>query len=123
MHTLFQALKQDGLATGTGAAVSASAAPSGAPSTAAAGQYQANLVSSLQTLVAQVGSASAANSATANSATANSATANLNAAYQNLVGTAGAGGLQTFLNNLLQNLQSGGVHSLSGVGNNVNASV
>jgi len=32
-------------------------------------------------------------------------------------------GLQNFLNNLLQNLQSGGVHSLSGIGNNVNANV
>jgi hypothetical protein len=140
MHTLFQALKQDGLGAGTSGAVPSGAAPSGAaPATsalpsgatpaAAGGQYQANLVASLQTLVRQVGSGTAANSATAN----------LNAAYQNLMNTAGAGtsaassgaaanqssttALQNFLNNLLQNLQSGGVHSLSGVGNNLNASV
>jgi hypothetical protein len=63
----------------------------------------------------------------------NAATANLSAAYQNLVSGAGsgtaagsaasAGGLQSFLNHLLQNLQSDGVHSLSSVGNNVNANV
>ena len=130
MHTLFQALKQDGLGAGTsGAAPATSALPSGATPAATGGQYQANLVASLQTLVRQVGSGTAANSATAN----------LNAAYQNLMNTAGAGtsaassgaaanqssttALQNFLNNLLQNLQSGGVHSLSGVGNNLNASV
>ena len=73
-------------------------------------------------------------------AAAGSATANLNAAYQNLVNGAGAGtaasalstgvstaqsgtGLQNFLGNLLQNLQAGGVHALSSVGNNVNANV
>ena len=76
---------------------------------------------------------------------AGSATANLSAAYQNLVNEAGAGtaasavstgvsaaqsgtqsgatGLQSFLGNLLQNLQAGGVHALSSIGNNVNANV
>jgi hypothetical protein len=116
MHTLFQALKQDGLGAGAGAG----------------GQYPSNLVTSLKTLVGQLGSTAAGNPATAN----------LNAAYQNLVSATGAGaaptsaaaagavsaqassaGLQNFLNNLLQNLQSGGVHSLSGIGNNVNANV
>jgi hypothetical protein len=124
MHTLFQALKQDGLGAGTsGAAAATSASPNGAIAAPAGVPYQANLVSALQTLVGQVGSGAAANSATAN----------LSAAYQNLVDPAGTGsagtsaaptaGLQNLLNNLLQNLQSGGVHSLSGVGSTVNASV
>jgi hypothetical protein len=114
MHTLFQALKQDGLGAGAG------------------GPYPSNLVTSLKTLVGQLGSTAAGNPATAN----------LNAAYQNLVSATGPGaatpsaaatgavsaqassaGLQNFLNNLLQNLQSGGVQSLSGIGNNVNANV
>ena len=117
MHSLFQALKQDGLGTGT--STSSGSAPS------------SNLLSSLQTLMGQVGSGGAAGSATAN----------LSAAYQNLVKGAGAGtavsaastgvsaaqsgatGLQNFLGNLLQNLQAGGVHALSSIGNNVNANV
>jgi hypothetical protein len=112
MHTLFQALNQNGLTAGTSSG--------------------GNLVSSLQTLVQQVGSGAAATSATSN----------LNAAYQNLVnasgsvtaatsaGSAGASshqssntGLQNFLNSLLQNFQSGGVHSLSAIGNSVNTTV
>ncbi len=132
VHTLFQALKQDGLgASGSTTAAAPVTVSSTAPA-ATGGQYQANLVSSLQTLIRQVGSASAGTSATAN----------LNAAYQNLVSSTGAGGaaasaagtgassvqsssagLQNFLSNLLQNLQSGGVQSLSGVGNTVNAKV
>jgi hypothetical protein len=63
----------------------------------------------------------------------------LTAAYQNLVNGAGAGAaaasagagatpssaasLQSFLGNLVQNLQAGGVHALSSIGNNVNANV
>jgi hypothetical protein len=115
MHSLFQALKQDGLGT----------------STSSAGTASANLVSSLHTLIAQVGSGGAAGSTTAN----------LSAAYQNLLKGTGAGsaapavstgvstaqsgttGLQNFLGNLLQNLQAGGVHALSSIGNNVNAKV
>jgi hypothetical protein len=135
MHSLFQALKQDGLG-GSANSGAVSAATSAAGTTAAgttaagSGQYQGNLVSSLQSLVQQVGNSSSA------------ATTNLSAAYRNLVNAAGSGtaatsaasagassnqsssaGLQNFLNNLLQNLQSGGVHSLSSIGNNVNANV
>src|ERR1700677_3910833 len=133
MHSLFQALKQDGLG-GSANSGAVSAATSAAGTTAAgttaagSGQYQGNLVSSLQSLVQQVGNSSSA------------ATTNLSAAYRNLVNAAGSGtaatsaasagassnqsssaGLQNFLNNLLQNLQSGGVHSLSSIGNNVKA--
>jgi hypothetical protein len=124
MHVLFQTLKQDGLGAGAGSGTGASSGTvaSGAGAAAgASGQYQATLMSSLHTLVQQVGTPG------------NAATANLSAAYQNLVSGAGsgtaagsaasAGGLQSFLNHLLQNLQSDGVHSLSSVGNNVNANV
>jgi hypothetical protein len=113
MHSLFQALKQDGLGTG-------------ATSGTASG---ANLLSSLKTLAGQVGSGAAAGGATAS----------VTAAYQNLVNGAGAGAaaasagagatpssaasLQNFLGNLVQNLQAGGVHALSSIGNNVNAKV
>jgi hypothetical protein len=136
MHSLFQALKQDGLNSSAGAsasgapAVSAAAVASG--SATATGQYQGNLVSSLQSLIQQL---SPDGKATA-------ATSTLNATFQNLVngvngagaatsssaaGTASGGSseaaLQNFLNNFLQNLQANGVHSLTGVGNSVNANI
>jgi hypothetical protein len=114
MHSLFQALKQDGLGTtGSGAATTPSSS---------------HLLSSLQTLIQQVSAGAAGNAATAN----------LSTAYQNLVngtvtGTGAAStastsasstaGLQTFLGNLLVNIQSGGAHVLSGVGNHVNTNV
>ncbi len=133
MHSLFQALRQDGLGggTGTGAASPATASIAGAAA-AGSGSTPANLVSSLQTLIGQVGSGGAGSAATAN----------LSAAYQHLVSSAPPGsvavsaasagasssqpssaGLQHFLGTLLQNLQSGGVSSFGGIGNNVNANV
>jgi hypothetical protein len=111
MHSLFQALKQDGLDT-TGAGT-------------ASGASSPHLLSSLQTLIQQVSAGTAGNATTAD----------LTAAYQNLVNGAGtvtaaastasasassAAGLKAFLSNLLVNVQRGGVHALSGVGNNVN---
>lgn len=128
MHSLFQALKQDGLgSSGAAAGSSASSTTAGAAAAGATGtSYQSNLVSSLNTLIQQLSSGSQPTSATAT----------LSAAYQNLVGgstsaaaaSAGAnsaanGGLQTFLSNLLQNLQGNGVHALGSVGNSVNANV
>ena len=107
-HSLLQALKQDGLASnGSG-----------------------NIVSSLQTLIQQVGP----------NGKPTAATETLTSTFQNLVnGTNGAAaaassagsgsnqspnsGLQTFLNNLLQNVQAGGVQSLSAAGANVNTHV
>jgi hypothetical protein len=115
MHALFQALKQDGTASSGAAAPVSAAGPA-----AGSGPYQSNLLSSLQTLVRQVGPGAAGTPVTAN----------LNAAYQTLVTGAGPGtaaasaapaGLQGLLSSLLQNLQTGGVHPLSGIGNNVNA--
>jgi hypothetical protein len=131
-NNILQSLTQTVAAqTAVTAATPAGATTAAAGTTAAgSGQYQGNLVSSLQSLVQQVGNSSSA------------ATTNLSAAYRNLVNAAGSGtaatsaasagassnqsssaGLQNFLNNLLQNLQSGGVHSLSSIGNNVNANV
>ena len=109
-HSLVQALKQDGLTSnGTG-----------------------NIVSSLQALIQQVGP----------NGKPTAATETLTSTFQNLVNgtnggaaaaassSAGSGsntspnaGLQTFLNNLLQNVQAGGVQSLSAAGANVNTHV
>jgi hypothetical protein len=151
LHSLFQALKQNGLSAGAaGAPVAAASAPVSASTTASASaqasasttaaglaatsvssQYQGSLASALNTLIHSLSSGGAANSATAN----------LNATFKNLTNATNGGtaiavpaagsasnqssnaGLQSFLNNLLQNLQSGGVHSVSSVGNNVNASI
>jgi hypothetical protein len=109
-HSLVQALKQDGLSSnGTG-----------------------NIASSLQALIQQVGP----------NGKPTAATETLTSTFQNLVNgmsggaaaaasnSAGSGsnqspnaGLQTFLNNLLQNVQAGGVQSLSAAGANVNTHV
>jgi hypothetical protein len=137
LHSLFQVLKQDGLGKGASAASPAATATAGSSAIAAtpAGSYQGGLVSSLQSLIQQLGA----------NGTANAATSNLNASFNRLAtdlqasgaGIAGAGiaapnsatsptssaALQTFLNGLLQNLQSNGVHSLNAVGTNVNANV
>jgi hypothetical protein len=131
LHSLFQVLKQDGLGSGTGAATPASAGTALSTGTGAspgAGQYQGSLVSSLQTLIGQVGS----------TGSTNPAIANLDASFQNLVqGVSGNGAstaasssnatsssnaaLQSFLNNLLQNLQANGLQAPKLTGSNVNA--
>ncbi len=101
-HSLLQALKQDGLSSnGTG-----------------------NVVSSLNSLIAQLGP----------DGKATAATSTLTATFQNLMtgvnGAAASGsaspassGLQNFLNNLLQQVQAGGVQSLASTGTNVNTHV
>jgi hypothetical protein len=104
-HSLVQALKQDGLsANGTG-----------------------NLAASLQNLIQQIGP----------NGKPTAATETLTSTFQNLVngvsGSAGIAatspgassnaGLQSFLNNLLQNVQASGAASLASAGGNVNAHV
>jgi hypothetical protein len=108
-HSLVQALKQDGLTSnGTG-----------------------NIVSSLQSLIQQLGP----------NGKATAATETLSSTFQNLVngvngsaarastsaGSSSSGssnsGLQNFLNNLLQNLQASGAQSLTSAGGNVNTHV
>jgi hypothetical protein len=106
-HSLVQALKQDGLTSnGTG-----------------------NVVSSLQSLIQQLGP----------NGKPTAATETLSSTFQNLVNgvsgsaaTAASGssssgsansGLQSFLNNLLQNVQASGAQSLTSAGSNVNTHV
>lgn len=98
MHSLFQALKQDGPGTVSLQHLiqQVSAGGTGAAATA-------DLSTAYQNLVNGVAGSTAASTAT----TAGSSTA----------------GLQQFLGNLLGNLQRGGVGSVSSIGNNVNANV
>ena len=134
LHSLLQALKADGLG-GTGDA-NPGAATSGTPPAAAAsaatattagiGHYEGRLVSSLQTLIQQVGS----------TGTAGATASNLSASFNSLIEGAGAGAqassgaaaapnasLQGFLASLLQAVRSGGGHALDTMGTNVNANV
>ena len=132
LHSLFQVLKQDGLGGGGTTAAAASTGTNGAPAVTGAGNYQGSLVSSLQTLIQQVGS----------NGSTSPAIANLNSSFNNLLqglgvngsaATAAAGGttsaqtsnasLQNFLNNLLQNLQANGLQGPKLTGSNVNANV
>ncbi len=135
LHSLFQALRADGLGAGAHAGATASAAAGaglgtgvGAGATFGAGRYDGSFVSSLQTLIHQVGS----------NAPATAATSNLSASFNTLVqgahgsaAVADAGGsaavsqasLQNFLGNLLQSVQGSGIHSFSAMGANVNARV
>lgn len=124
MHSLFQAVNQ-----GAAPVPNASAAAGGEgggqakPLSPAGATGYTDLVSNLQRFVQNLGNASTASS---------SATSQLNTAFQNLEQTlgakdSGAGGnssqitLQTFLQSLLQNLQSGGP-ALGGMANWVSTS-
>jgi hypothetical protein len=109
-HSLLQALKQDGLTSnGTG-----------------------NIVSSLQALIEQVGPNGKPTAATETLASTfqnllNGTNGGAAAAAANSAGSASNQspnpGLQNFLNSLLQNVQAGGVQSLSAPGANVNTHV
>jgi hypothetical protein len=149
LHSLFAALKQDGLGsaapagpatpatatatasvaatlgtTGTAAAAGASATATSA--TGSVGQYQGSLVSALQTLIQQIGGNSAGTGA------GSGATRQLTDSFSKLTAAAGGSGssttiaasttqLKNFLSNLLQNLQSGGGQLSGLVGTHVNA--
>jgi hypothetical protein len=141
LHSLFQALKQEG-SDGAGAstntvsaAASAGSGTTAGPGSAAngIGQYAGSLESSLQTLIQQLGS----------TGTATPATAKLTTSFNNLVrdltaastaspvgspagpAATGAGAstaeLKNFLSNFVQNLQHNGVQTPGLVGGNVNA--
>jgi hypothetical protein len=138
LRSLFQVLKQEASATraGTASAGTLAAASStgvnGAPAVTGAAQYQGSLASSLQGLIQQVGSTTGSSSA---------AIANLDNSFSNLMSgltgntastaSTSLGGatstqssnaaLQTFLNNLLQNLQANGLQAPKLTGTNVNA--
>jgi hypothetical protein len=131
LHSLLQALKADGLGGSSGATASAAGvgtgAAVGAGATSGTVRYDGSLVSSLQTLIHQVDS----------NGPATAATSNLSTSFNKLIqsgsggagvadagsGTASQASLQNFLSNLLQNVQSSGVHSISAMGANVNAKV
>jgi hypothetical protein len=134
LHSLFQALKADGLGASAGGATASAvvgAGPAtgiGAGAASGAGRYDGSLVSSLQTLIHQVNS----------NGPATAATSNLSASFNTLIqgahgsaavadtggsGTVSQASLQNFLSNLLQSVQSSGIHSFSGMGANVNAKV
>jgi hypothetical protein len=136
MHSLFQALKQDGLDSSTGASAGGGPAVGAAAATssgsAVTGPYQGNLVSSLQSLIQRLSP----------DGRTTAATSTLNATFKNLMngvnrtgaaasssasGGASSGAsnaaLQSFLNNFLQNLQANGLHALNSVGNSVNTNV
>jgi hypothetical protein len=140
LHSLFQTLRQDGLAGSTASATStAGTAPTAAAATGAAGtaagQYTGSLESSLQTLIQQLGSNGASTPATANLTTA------FNNLVQGLKGTgvplSGSGAaaasttasaaspadLKNFLGNLVQNLHHNGVQTPGLLGASVNAQV
>jgi hypothetical protein len=120
VHSLIQALKQDGLGSG---ASGTPLAPSQAAAGSAPGNYQGDLATSLQALIQQLGP----------DGKSTAATQTLTSTFQNLVsgvnGTAAGSAssnstnasLQNFLGSLLQNVQSNGVHALNLAGNNVNA--
>lgn len=140
LHSLFQALKADGLGTSAGAtanplATNAGATVSagttvggavGAGATSGAGRYDGSLVSSLQTLIHQVdangpGTAVTSNLSASFNALIQGATGNTTTANAAGSGAASQVSLQNFLSNLLQSVQSNGIHSFSGIGANVNA--
>jgi hypothetical protein len=126
VHSLVQALKQDGLGA-NGAPVTPSQAEGGSSAAGSSlGGYQGNLATSLQSLIQQLGPGG----------NSTAATQSLTSSFQSLVsgvsGTAAAGSassdstnasLRNLLGNLLQNVQSNGLHTLSLSGSNVDAHV
>jgi hypothetical protein len=118
-HSLFQALRQQGLGGGeNGTPVLPSTA-----ATSASGNYQGGLGSSLQALIQQLGP----------DGKSTAATQTLTSTFQNLVsGATGAAAgssssdstnasLRNFLGNLLQNVRSNGVQSIGLTGASLNA--
>jgi hypothetical protein len=113
------------------AAHPAIATTTGSGAVAATSPYQGSFVSSLQTLIQQLGAAG----------TTTAATSHLQTSFNQLVSDLGSGAstassttnsaanpssntaLQNFLSKLSQNLQTNGVHSLASVGAHVNANI
>ena len=138
MHSLFQVLQPGGSAGGAGttaAAPSAAAAPPTGSASAAggAGQYQGSLVSSLQTLIQQVGSTGATTPAISNlESSFNTLMQGVGGRTASTASSAAAGGatsasstasLQSVLSNMLQNLQTNGLQMPNLSGSRVNARV
>jgi hypothetical protein len=111
LQSLNQAVRAQS-AVSASSAVNTGNAP-GATATSAAGQNQGELISSLQTLIRQLG-ANGTNAATSNGSSAGG-TAPSSSAPNN--------SLQNILSSLIKDLKTSGVGALSVVGNNVNAKV
>jgi hypothetical protein len=133
-HSLVQALRQDGLGvsgTSTNNAAGTVGAQAATPAaTASSGGYQGGFVSSLQTLIQQLGATGTPNAATSSLETSfNHLVTGLDgggaAAAPSLAGAASSqspnAALRNLLTNLVQNLQGNGVQSLNTVGAHVNA--
>jgi len=132
LHSLFQVLRQEGAAGAADAPASTGTGTGTAAAAAGAGQYQGSLVSSLQTLIQQVGSNGSTTPAIANlESSFNTLVQGLSGNASSTASTPVAGGtastqsstasLQNFLNNLLQNLQTNGLQTPNLSGSSVNA--
>ena len=125
-HSLFQVLQQGGAAGGAGTTAAASSAGS-------VGQYQGSLASSLQTLIQQIGSTGSTTPAISNlESSFNTLLQGAGGGAASTASTAAAGGttsasstasLQSFLNNVLHNLQSSGLQPPNLSGSSINARV
>jgi hypothetical protein len=111
LQSLNQAVRAQSAVSASSAVNTSNAA--GATATSAAGQNQGELISSLQTLIQQLG-ANGTNAATSNSSSAGGTTPSSSAPNNSL---------QNILSNLLKDLKTSGVSALNVVGNNVNAKV
>ena len=151
LHSLFSALRQDSTsaassattastASGTTATAGTTAAAVAATTSSGASQYQGSLVSSLQTLIHQLSGGGTGTQATANLSnsfnslahglSASTAASGTGAAVGGAAATAGGGAatastsqLTSFLNGLLQKIQSNGSQAPSLLGAHVNANV
>jgi len=142
LHSLFSALRQDSTSVAS-SATTASTAANGVSGTTNSGasQYQGSLVSSLQTLIQQLSGGGTGTQATANLSnsfsslvhglSASTAAAGTGAAVGGASATAAGGGgatastsqLTSFLDGLLQKIQSNGSQAPSLLGAHVNANV
>jgi len=142
LHSLFSALRQDSPssaasattaspASATSAAATASATTS---SSAGAGQYQGSLVSSLQTLIQQLGGSGSNTPAATNlsksfaglvqgSSASTAGTGAATASGGTAASTAATAQLTNFLNGLLQKIQANGSQAPTLLGSHVNANV
>jgi hypothetical protein len=119
--------------TSTALSTGSSALPSqtfGASSTTGAGSYgQQGIITALKTLIQDLGNSQVLSTTDSSSSLSANALSNLNTAFNKLLGdlggtasggSTGTSALQSYLTNLLQDLQSNGTNSLSSLGSSVN---
>jgi hypothetical protein len=120
LQSLNQAVRAQS-AVSASSAVNPSNNPAGATA-AAAGQNQGDLISSLQTLIQQLGANGPANAAASSSLNAGGAVPS-SSATNTASGQPSNTALQNILSNLLKDLKTSGVNTFNVAGNNVNAKV